>query len=156
MWCAPSPLMEQGLRDHHLPPRSSMALSSARLDAVRRAPVLRGRSGRPSSVRRAARRTASSAMSITGAGSELNVFDAIIAKCLFAEAAFQIVNFRVGMKADQDSRLEFRGYCTCHRNSVTLIPKSCQRNAQSAIQALFINLQIFLSISFKNFRYLTW
>lgn len=82
-----------------------MALSRARLEGVRRVPGLRGRSGKPVSARRAARRAASSAMSMTATGSGLEVFDAIIAIGLFTDTAVKIVHLRVRVKAEQDARL---------------------------------------------------
>lgn len=99
-----------GESPHHLPPRSSIALSSARFDGVRRVPLLRGRSGRPASARRAAKRAARSAMSITGCASGLEVFEAIIATGLFADTALKIVHLGVGVKAQEDARL-FKPVC---------------------------------------------
>ncbi len=64
---------------------------------------VRGRSGSPSSARRAVRRTARSAISITRAGSELEVFDAIIATGLIADTAVKIVHFGIGVKAQENS-----------------------------------------------------
>lgn len=87
---------------HHVPPASSIAFSKARLDGVRFLPELRGRSGSFSSALRLASREPSSAMS-TGSR-----FGLIVLK---------------GMQAGIS---EFRGFCTCHRNSN---PKSKTRYA---------------------------
>lgn len=88
---------------HQRPPAFSIAASSARLDAVRRSPLLRGISTTPVSTRR---RSMSAANSAKGMGrSALKVGDAIISCRFMADARFHIVRIGVGMKAEQDARL---------------------------------------------------
>jgi hypothetical protein len=89
---------------HHFPPASSIALSNARLLAVRFWPALRGSSGMPSSARRAARRAPSSAMRMTGSpASAFEVFDAIIAHAFFANSPLKIVAIDAGVKGEEQA-----------------------------------------------------
>src|SRR5690606_20078227 len=91
--------------DHHLPPASSIALSSARLLGVRFLPALRGGSGSPNSPLRAAMRRPNSPMRMTVSPvSAVNVSDAIFTHALFANAALKISLVGVFVKGVQDAR----------------------------------------------------
>lgn len=86
---------------YHVPPISFIAFSKAFLLSVRASPLLRGRSGRPSSALRRATRAPISAMSITASWlSALNVFEAIIACAFFSYPAVQIRHIGLIMKDD--------------------------------------------------------
>lgn len=79
---------------YHFPPTSSIALSSERLLGVRFLPALRGRSGSPSSARRAARRAAASACVTRGPAqpflpSIFDVVDAMVAGTFLANATIR-------------------------------------------------------------------
>ncbi len=78
---------------HHVPPASFMALSKAFLLSVRFSPLLRGRSGLPSSARRldkASLNPGKSTRRPVHFSSAFKRFDAIVVYRFFADTAFQI------------------------------------------------------------------
>ena len=111
---SPAPCQARGDGDllcgggpHHFPPASSIALSKARFEAVRFSPALRGTTGSPAAARRAASSALNAGKLIrrpVQAGSG-EVFDAIIATRLFADAALKIGAIHARVKCEQQPRL---------------------------------------------------
>lgn len=97
--CGWSPFSFSGSEGYQSAPDLAISSSRACLEGLRSVPALRGRWGMSASLRRAARRAASSAISVTASwGSVDNVFDAIIAHAFLADAAFKIGQIRVRVK----------------------------------------------------------
>ena len=94
-------------KDHHVPPASSIALSKARLDAVRLPPALRGTTGSPAAARRANSSALKAAKSIRRPVQAVSgeVFDAMVATRLFADTAIKIGAIEVRVKRKQHPRL---------------------------------------------------
>ena len=91
-----------------MPPASSMALSKAFLLSVRFSPLLRGRSGLPSSARRldkAALNAGKSTRRPVQLSSAFKRFNAIFVYRFFADTAFQIADIGLIMRDKQPLRL---------------------------------------------------